>query len=178
MSHPITVPIYTSYYGFSKNFPKSSLIIPCSLQTPSFYKKEDHNFPLVHWKEIAPTPKIFVNYKYGGGNQGVGVYKKYIRDYVKDVLIPYKELYEDFIRIQKFAVKHGVSAIFVCCFETRKDFCHRRVWSEYMAQVYGITIPEYNEYFESPLEKAHIDANLILIIREEIKKIIQEEKES
>lgn len=171
----LSVPTYTSYYGFSKKFPKKHLIVSCSLQEPSFLKEGKYSFPWIHWKEIAPTPKIFVNYKYDS-KQGMESIRTYIRDYVRDVLIPYKDLYEDFMLIQKFAVKHGFPAIFVCCFETRNNFCHRRVWSEYMAQVYGVTIPEYKEYFESPLEKAHIDANLIQIIREEIQKIIQEEE--
>ena len=153
MSTPVYV--HTSYYGNTRQFPAdNSIIVACSRSIPTFFSGipfKEGQAKIIHWKEIAPTYQILNAYGSLGSQSFLSKEMRkqsvvtYINDYVNYVLIPYERMEKDFWILQNAAAAMGAQHIFICCYEQKYHFCHRRVWAEYMKQRYGYIIDEYLE---------------------------------
>ncbi len=123
--------IYTSYYGNMRKLAKSDIVpVGISIGVPNFFKGNT-------MKYLAPR-RDMLNMKK----------EKYIPEYLKILEnVSIDKIREDVGMISKI---HGGKDIALLCFEKSGDFCHRRLFAEWLKEKTGYEIEEFG--YKGPKE--------------------------
>lgn len=116
--------IYTSYYGNLKKLKKDG-IIPVGISV--FLPKYFNGYSL---KYLAPTAKML--------HMGEKEYTPLYFQILEKVSIG--KLREDIMRISN---QEGGKDVALLCYEKPGDFCHRRIFADWMKEKTGYDIKEY-----------------------------------
>lgn len=117
--------IYTSYYGNIRKLRSNSIIpVGISLGIPKWFT--GHNL-----RYLAPTYKILQ----------LATQEEYIPAYIK--LLESMDMERFRFDLTVISEIEGVKDIALLCYEKPGDFCHRRIFADWMKEKTGYDIKEY-----------------------------------
>lgn len=117
--------IYTSYYGNLKKLSKDNIIpVGISLGIPKWFRGNNLSY-------LAPTYKILQ----------LATQEEYIPAYIK--LLENMDMERFRFDLTVISKSEGGKDIALLCYEKPGDFCHRRIFADWMKEKTGYDIKEY-----------------------------------
>ena len=117
--------IYTSYYGNLKKLSRNNIIpVGISLGIPKWFRGNNLRY-------LAPTYKILQ----------LATQEEYIPAYIK--LLESMDMERFRFDLTVISESEGGKDIALLCYEKPGDFCHRRIFADWMKEKTGYDIKEY-----------------------------------